>query len=218
MLQPDKVIRIIIADDHQIIIDGIKALLDDVPDIEIIGEALNGEALLEQLKVKKPDIVLLDISMPVMDGITAARRMNEEYPDIQILVLSTHDERRLIHEIWKMGIESYVVKSASKEEMIKAINIIASGGSYFSKAIKDKLRRITSDDMGYSVAVHPISLTKRELQILKLLAMEYTGEEVAKELFISKNTVETHRKNLFRKTKSRTTIGLVKFAIKHNIV
>ena len=219
MKAASQAIRIAIADDHQIIIDGIKALLEGVADIEIISEALNGVRLLEQLAGGwRPDIVLLDISMPELDGIQTARAIIKDYRDIDILILSTHDERRLIHEIWKMGIESYVVKSASKDEMIRAIRIIASGGSYFSPAIKEKLRKMGPGNNEYRVAVHPISLTKREIQILKLFAMEYTGEEVAKELFISKNTVETHRKNLLRKTKSKSTIGLVKFALKHKIL
>lgn len=216
-----KKIKIMIADDHQIVIDGIKAMLATELDIEIIGEALNGQILINQLKNLSPDIILVDINMPLMDGVETTRRIVSHFNGIKILILSTYDDVRLVKEILKLGAKGYVLKTAAKRELISAIRSLQEGGTFFSKDISDKvLKSMMLDEPieSSSTGLPPVGLTKRELEILKLIAMEFTGPEIAKKLFISINTVETHRKNLVRKTKSKNTIALVKYAMKHDII
>ncbi len=214
-------IKIIIADDHQLVIDGIKSLLSDVEEMDIVGEALNGNELLDLLKNQSSDIVILDINMPGMDGLKAMQNINSLYVDTKILVLTTYDDTRLIREILKLGAKGYVLKSTGKEELLKAIKALASGGTFFSKEVSEKILKAMMKDNSVEVprqSVLPISLTKREKEILKLIAMEYTGKEIAAELHISINTVETHRRNLLRKLKAKNTAGLVRYAMKHDII
>ncbi|MCP3929248.1 MAG: response regulator transcription factor [Bacteroidetes bacterium] len=214
-------IKIIIADDHQLVIDGIKSLLSDVEEMDIVGEALNGNELLDLLKNQSSDIVILDINMPGMDGLKAMQNINSLYVDTKILVLTTYDDTRLIREILKLGAKGYVLKSTGKEELLKAIKALASGGTFFSKEVSEKILKAMMKDNSVEVpqqSLLPISLTKREKEILKLIAMEYTGKEIAAELHISINTVETHRRNLLRKLKAKNTAGLVRYAMKHDII
>ena len=215
-----KNIKIIIADDHQLVIDGIKSMLLQ-EQINVVGEAKDGKELIEQLEINTPDLVLLDINMPRMDGVEAARQINEKFKAVKVLILSTYDDIRLIREILKLGAQGYVLKTAPRSELIQAIYTVHRGENYFSKEISDKvfqtLRKDTTSDSGND-SLPPVALTKREREILKYIAMEYSGPQIAKELHISINTVETHRKNLFRKTKSKGTVGLVKYAMKHDII
>ncbi len=214
-------IKIIIADDHQLVIDGIKSLLSDVEEMDIVGEALNGNELLDLLKNQSSDIVILDINMPGMDGLKAMQNINSLYVDTKILVLTTYDDTRLIREILKLGAKGYVLKSTGKEELLKAIKALASGGTFFSKEVSEKILKAMMKDNSVEVpqqSLLPISLTKREKEILKFIAMEYTGKEIAAELHISINTVETHRRNLLRKLKAKNTAGLVRYAMKHDII
>ncbi len=214
-------IKIIIADDHQLVIDGIKSLLSDVEEMDIVGEALNGNELLDLLKNQSSDIVILDINMPGMDGLKAMQNINSLYVDTKTLVLTTYDDTRLIREILKLGAKGYVLKSTGKEELLKAIKALASGGTFFSKEVSEKILKAMMKDNSVEVpqqSLLPISLTKREKEILKFIAMEYTGKEIAAELHISINTVETHRRNLLRKLKAKNTAGLVRYAMKHDII
>lgn len=215
-----KNIRIIIADDHQLVIDGIRSILEK-EDVIILGEARDGKELIEKIKDLTPDIVLLDINMPGMDGVEATRRINMLFKKVKILILSTYDDIRLIKEILKLGAQGYVLKTATRTELIKAIYALDEGHTYFSREISDKvlhnlMKENTQSDS--NSALPPVGLTKREREILKYIAMEFSGPQIAKELHISINTVETHRKNLFRKTKSKGTVGLVKYAMKHDMI
>ncbi|MEL6867949.1 MAG: response regulator transcription factor [Bacteroidota bacterium] len=215
-------VKILIADDHQLVIDGIKSLLADRPEIEVVGEALNGVELLKVLKNTLPDIILMDINMPNMDGIQTMKKLKDLEEKAKVLILSTHDDVRLVREILRLGAKGYVLKSASQDELICAILTIAKGEQYFSKEISDKIMRWVAQDEQKSgeskEAMLPVSLTKREKEILRYIAMEFSGPQIAKELHISINTVETHRKNLLRKTKAKSTVGLVKYAMKHDLI
>ena len=215
-----KNIRIVIADDHQLIIDGIKSMLEKEA-VDVVGEARDGKELLEKIELLKPDIVLLDINMPSMDGVEATRRINALFNQVRVLILSTYDDIRLIKEILKLGAQGYVLKTAPRSDLIDAIYTLRDGGTFFSKEISDKVMQSLMKDSiqnDGTTPLPPVALTKREREILKYIAMEYSGPEIAKELHISVNTVETHRKNLFRKTKSKGTVGLVKYAMKHDII
>ena len=214
--------KIIIADDHQLVIDGIKSMLADQDDIEIIATACDGAALVQAIKKEQPDLVLLDINMPKMDGVKATKKINQQFDAIKILILSTYDDVRLVKEILKLGASGYLLKTAPREELIKAIQSLMQGGNYFSQEISDKIfKSLMKTDSSPEIPLDqlpPVSLTPREREVIRLIAMEYTGKEIAKELFISQNTVETHRKNLLRKLKVRNTVGLVKYAMKHDLI
>jgi len=214
-----RIIKVCIVDDHRLLIDGIKSLLSNDPEIEIIGVASNGIELLEKLEHEVPDVLLLDINMPKMDGIEVINTLSISHKDIKICIISSHDDARLVREIWKLGAQGYILKSSSSdEELKKAIKIIYDGGSFYSQHITEKLRKLSNDTDNSLQSVLPISITKREKEILKLVAMEYTSKEIAAELFISSNTVETHKKNLFRKLNSKNVAGLVRYALKHDLI
>ncbi len=214
-------IKVIVADDHQLVIDGIRSLLSTVENIEVIGEALDGRELLNLLEKLHPDIILMDINMPKMDGMKATEQIREKYQEIKVLVLSTYDDVRLVREILKLGASGYILKSSSKDEMITAIRTLHQGGNYFSRELSDKMMRSMMQDGSLDSSrepLLPVSLTRRETEVLRLIAMEYTGNEISEQLHISINTVETHRKNLLRKLKAKNTAGLVRYAMKHDLI
>ena len=215
----ERKINIFIVDDHRLFKDGLKSLLSIDNEINILGEASNGKELLKKLEDQAPDVILLDINMPEMDGVEVLRILAKSHAQIRLCIISTHDDARLVREIWKLGAQGYILKSSSSdEELIRAIKIIHEGGTYYSKEINEKLRKLSNGPGNSPESVLPISITKREIEILKLVAMEYTSKEIAKELFISTNTVETHKKNLFRKLNVKSVAGLTKYALKHDLI
>lgn len=217
----DLSIRLVIADDHQLMLDGLRAMLSESEKVEIVGTAKNGKELLELLDNTPADVIMLDINMPQMDGIQATSQIKEKFPETKILIVSTHDDTRLVKEIYKLGAKGYVLKTAGQQTLIDAVHAIAKGKTYFSPEIQNKLTEAFLEGQqkeNPNEAMLPISLTRREKEILKLIAMEYTGKEIASELHISINTVETHRKNLLRKLKAKNTAGLVKYAMKHDLI
>ena len=203
-------IKIVIADDHQLFIDGIKSILDSEIGISIIGEANDGLQLIKLMdRNEKPDVVLTDIRMPIMDGIVATRVISKEYPDIPVLALSMYNQESDVREMMEAGAKGYIVKNAGKKEMIDAINTLHQRKTYLSKEFGDHLK------FSHTSSENHRPLTKRETEILMLIARGKTSKQVSEQLNISKLTVDTHRKNIHKKLGITSNAGLMKYALQH---
>tara|TARA_R110002096_G_scaffold126532_3_gene273602 strand:- start:26702 stop:27343 length:642 start_codon:yes stop_codon:yes gene_type:complete len=211
-------IKIIIADDHQIFIDGLKALLSEIEDFEIIKEAPNGKVLLEILEDQLPDVILLDMNMPKIDGLEATKIISEKYPSIKILMLTMFGTVDYIQKLIKAGAQGYLLKNTGKAELELAIRSLVKGENYYSQEVSNRimegLQKRQKQDKDYQI----VELTDREKEVLILIAEELTTNEIADKLFISKHTVETHRKNLISKLNVRNVNGLVKYAFQQGLV
>ncbi len=205
-------IKIIIADDHYIIRDGLKAMLEKNDFCKIVGEAANGEELLELLKTTPCDVVCTDISMPVMDGVEATKQILKHFPKTKVMCLSMHEEAGFIKKMMEAGAVGYVFKDASKEELQTAIKAVHGGKKYFNQKLFDILLNMESGGKEVNI------LSAREKEILKLISEEYTNPEIAEKLFLSVRTVDTHRQNLIQKLDVKNTAGLVKYAIKSGLI
>ncbi|MFK8081421.1 MAG: response regulator [Granulosicoccus sp.] len=199
------VIRTLVVDDHPLVRDGLIARLNRSDEVEVIGEAGDGRQALQLVEQLNPDVVLMDINMPNLNGISATESILDIYPDILILVLSMHDDREYVTSVISAGARGYVLKSASAEEMFNAIKAVYSGGIYYSPAIADAMLHKASDPVE--------SLTDRETVVLDLLAKGASNKESANTLGISARTVEVHRRNIKKKLGLRSTPALIRFAI-----
>ena len=208
-----QVLRVIVADDHQIVIDGVKAILNDEEDIEVVGEALNGQALIELAERQPAEVALIDVSMPGMDGKEATKRLKKSHPHLKILVQTMHNDRRWVTEMLKAGVSGYILKNTGKKEMVQAIKTVAAGQNYYSQEVTATVMGGFNSTVDAQTA-QPVELTPREKDVLRLIAQEFTTQEIAEKLFIAVNTVDTHRKNLHSKLNVKTAVGLVKYAIK----
>ena len=207
-------IRVLLVDDHRMVIEGLKAQLAKLENIEIVGEAYDGKEGIRKTKELNPDIVIMDISMPVMNGLEATAILHEEAPDSKVLVLTMHDEEEYILQIIRSGARGYVIKESSFEELIEAIETVHQGRSFFSPSISEYLLS------GFIRQVQDESteLTPRELDVLALVADGYTNKEVAKHLHISIRTAESHRNQIMQKLDIHTLPGLTKYAISKGII
>jgi DNA-binding NarL/FixJ family response regulator len=218
----NNLITVLIVDDHKIIRDGIKSLLEDVENIKILGEASNGLEAIEFFKNQPTDVVIMDIRMPEMSGIETTKYLTENYPGVKVLALTMHDEEAFIYKMLNAGASGYLLKNVGKEEFVTAINKIYKGENYFSLDMATKM--ITNmmfakpNDKAEHVEDDDMQLTKREIEVIKLIAEGLTSQDIADKLFISPRTVDTHRRNLLQKLNVKNTAELIKFAIKHNIV
>ena len=212
-----KKIKIYIVDDHQIMIDGIKALLSSSTDFEVVGQQTNPLLAIADLQEKKADILITDISMKEMTGIELARKMKELMPDLKLLALSMYSDRETISEMLVAGINGYVLKNTGMEELISALTRIAAGQQFFSEDVTAEMMKAFSEPKAEEQK-EVVNLTNRELEIVKLISEEYNNAQIGDKLFISERTVETHRKNIFRKTNTKSVAGLVKFAISKNLI
>ncbi len=220
-----KPIRILIVDDHQIIRDGVRALLRDTDSIEIVAEAENGAVALERLQEVQVDVVVMDINMPVMNGIEATQLISERYPQVQVLILTMHDDIEYISNMLKAGAAGYILKSSGKPELINAIQKTAAGDNFFSSEVSFKVMKrfmanqqpvIGKDTVASNKA--EIHLTKREIEIIRMIGKELTNQQIADRLSISPRTVDTHRRNLLQKLGVRNTAGLIRYALQHQII
>ncbi len=208
---------IIIADDHTLFRNGLKGLLNSCPEFSVIGEAPDGKELLTLLETNSPDVILLDIDMPIMDGAEAAKCAIKDNPDIKIITLSMHSDQDYYFKMVSLGVKGFLLKSSSFDEVKLAITTVASGGSYFSQELLcdlvGSLKSIEKDEDGYCE-----SLSQRELEILLLICKGLSNNEIADKLYISKRTVDKHRANILSKTNSKNTANLVVYSIKNNLV
>jgi two-component system nitrate/nitrite response regulator NarL len=210
-----KKIRVAIVDDHQIVIDGITSLLDGHNDISIEATNTSAPKMLTYLEEKEIDILLTDIMMPEMNGQELAKQVRQKHPSIKILALSMSGQGQTVNEmINDADIAGYVLKNIGKQELIHAIEKIANGGIYFSEEVLKELERFSDVKKQNEDA----NLTAREIEIIKLIEKEFSNKDIASSLFISERTVETHRKNIFRKTKTNSVIGLIKYAYEHKLI
>lgn len=209
--------RLLIVDDHQMLIDGIKALLHDETKFEIVAEAHNGAQALEIINTTPIDIVLTDINMPEMNGVELAQNIKNQNPNIRILALSMFSEQQTIRDMVDAGVSGYILKNTGKDELVGALNKIASGGIFFGDEVTNEMMRMMNHQDKAQSQEEQVSLTFREKEILKLIAKEYSNMQIAEELFISERTVETHRKNIFRKTNTKSIVGLIKYAIENKL-
>lgn len=206
-------LKIYIVDDHQMLIDGLKALLTDEKHISLVGESTSARIALKEVAEYRPDIVLTDINMPEMDGIELTREIKRQQPEVKVIALSMYGERETISDMLKAGVSAYILKNTGKQELLKAIEKVASGGTFFSDEVSAEMMRVYPEQ-----AAKEISLSQREIEVIELIAQEYTNARIAEALFISERTVETHRKNIFRKTDTKSVIGLLKYCVDKRII
>lgn len=214
-------IRIHLADDHQILIDGIKTLLHTNPKFEVVGFSVNGNNVYEEVIQNKSDILILDINMPEKDGIEVIKEFAAKGFPCKIIILSSHDDLRIIKEVMKLGSSGYLTKKCAGENIVEAIQSVYNGEEYFCKAVREKIfSTVTKDNpkLNKSYLKGNLTLTERELEIITLISLEFSGKEISDQLFISVNTVETHRKNIMKKLDAKNSISLVKYAIKHKLI
>ncbi len=208
-------ISLALVDDHQIVIDGLMSLLKNEHRFEFAFATTEPLTVLEKLGQQKVDVLLTDVQMPGLSGNDLAKQVKKEFPQIKILALSMDGQGDVVNEmINEADISGYVLKNIGKTELVTAIEKIARGGIYFSDAVLEELQR-TANRKKETEEAH---LTDRETEIIRLIEKEYSNKQIAETLFISERTVETHRKNIFRKTNTNSVIGLVKYAYEHKLI
>jgi two-component system response regulator NreC len=208
-------IRVVIVDDHAVVRAGLKLLLEREPDIEPVDEASNAAEAIFRVIEHKPDIVLIDVTMPGESGIAAIPKLLEASPDTKILVLSMQDDPRYVRDAFSAGASGYVLKEAADSEVVAAIQLVASGGSYVNPALGARL--VTADAKERAEA-QADPLSEREHEVLRLLALGHTNQEIAKTLYISVRTAETHRAHIMQKLALASRAELVRYALQHGLL
>lgn len=211
--------RILIAEDHRILLESLALLLASIEDVEVISKHTNGKQVLTALEIgPEIDLVVSDLQMPVMGGIELTLKLRERFPNVRICLLTVADQPEAIKEAIRAGADGYVLKSAERSELENALRMIMKGNKYYSQEVLLQLANEKGIEFVAEEKPQKIAITQRELDVLKLIAQEFSGTEIAEKLFISPTTVETHRKHLMQKLGVQTTIGLVKYAIKYQLV
>lgn len=205
-------IEVAIAEDHQMFTDGVAMLLSSAEDIHLLSTAQNGQLFLKLLEEQVPDVALIDLSMPVMDGEQTINEMKKHYPQVKVIVLTMHDNPLRLKKLMQQGIAGYVLKEVGKQELLNAIRIVYAGSTYFSQEV---MQRALMEEVHQGQGG---ALTKREIEVLRLIGEEYTTQQIAEKLFISTFTVDTHRKNLLSKLQVKNTVGLIKYALEQKIL
>ena len=216
-----KKIRILIADDHSVVREGLRALLGKVADFDVVAETADGEDAVRLTGEKKPDVAIVDISMPKVNGIEATRRIRAQSPGTKVLIFTIHENEEYVYQMVASGANGYVLKDAGKNDLIAAVRSIHAGGRFFSPGvssliIEDFVRRSRAN--GHAAPGEKSVLTHRESEILQYIASGLTNAEIAGKLFLSVRTVNTHRTNLMQKLDVHNTAGLVRYAMENGIV
>ena len=205
-------IKVLICEDHQLMIDGLSLILGEIEDVEVVGQCYNGQEAIDWLTDYEADIILMDINMPVLDGIKACKIISKSYPKVKVIYLSMINQIEIFQVLLESGAKGFLLKNSSSTEVESAIKKIAAGALHFDQ----KLFNLTAENKPRKHFIP--KLTKREKEILRLIIAEYTSPEIATKLFISQGTVETHRRNLISKMGVKNTAGLVRVAIEFKLV
>ncbi len=208
-----RAVSVLIADDHEVARHGIRAILESERDLRVVAEAGNGREVMEKIKSCVPDVVLMDIGMPEMNGMETTRRLRQEFPNIEVLILTMHFSEELLNEAVQAGAKGYVLKNDADEELIGAVHSVSRHRSYYSS----KFSTTTDGGPANSPFKNPQNLSGREYEVLQMLAEGRSNKEVARALKISVKTVETHRANVMRKLNAHTLSELVRYAIRNRI-
>jgi len=208
-------VRVLIVDDHAVVRAGLRLLLDSVDDLEVVGEAGSAREAVFQARVLKPDVILLDIVMPDQTGLEALPQLKHENPEAKILVLSMQDEPRYVREAFAAGASGYVLKEAADNEVVAAIREVADGGRYVNPELG---ARLVAADAEAARLAEQDPLSEREREVLRLLALGHTNQEIAKMLYISVRTAETHRAHIMQKLRLQTRADLVAYALERGLL
>ena len=204
--------KLLLVDDHAIVTDGLQMLLQNEEGFTIVEKLTSGNFALAYLKQNEIDLMITDYSMPDMDGLVLVKQAKALKPNLKIIVLSMHDEAAMIKDMLSAGVDGYVLKKYAQQELLNAVHAVANGRQFWSGEVN---RALLSSLQSQANENQP---TERELEVLGLLAQEFTSKQIAEKLFISERTVETHRKNLMRKTGANNAIGLVRYAYAHRLI
>ena len=209
-------IKIVLADDHELFRDGFRVMVNKQPDVALIGEADDGEALLKQVSLLQPDVVITDMKMPKLDGLQVMRRLQKEQPHIGVIALTNYDDEALIVDMLEAGAKGYLLKSAHKKELLEAIQTVHQGKDYYCYHTNRKLaNRIATSAYVPHRRHKAVIFNEREKQIISLICEECTNKEMADRLFLSVRTIETHREHILQKMDVKNTAGIVIYAVKH---
>jgi two-component system response regulator NreC len=211
-------IHVLIAEDHLMVREGIRALLEKAGDIHVMGEASNGQEAIEMTGALKPDVLIMDIMMPRMNGIQAAANIRELKLPTYILLLSMYSDEGFVHQALQYGVKGYVLKSSVSDELLWAVRAVAGGQTYFSSSISEIVESVTNPHSTLQDGDPLSGLSPREKEVLQLIAEEHTSAEIGKMLFITEKTVEKHRTKLMEKLNVRNLAGLVRLAVKYHLV
>jgi len=212
-------IRIALADDHQLVLDGLKSLISEVEEFEFLAGVNNGKRLIEIVDSVSVDVVLVDIDMPLMNGLDAISDIKEKHDHVKCIALTMHNEKGMIQKMISIGADGYILKNIDRDELVEAIKKVHEGGKVFSEDVTMILAGTRKDSkIDYQHAMVDESLTDREIEILKLIAEGYSNKEIGDKLFISHRTVDTHRTNLMKKLSIHNIAGLIRYAIKCGFV
>jgi DNA-binding NarL/FixJ family response regulator len=214
-----KPINLAIVDDHKIFRNGLKTTLEDCPEFKLLIEASNGKELIGQLATQMPDVILMDIKMPEMDGMQTTAHISQHFKQVKVLALSMHNEDKYIVDMMKAGASGYLLKNAEPEEIIEAILTVYNKGFYFNEHLSVTLiKQLVGPGSYADHGQQPLDLNDREIEVLRLVCQECSNQEIADKIFLSVRTVEGYRARLFEKTGSKNLVGLVIFAIKKGII
>ncbi len=206
-------LRILIVDDHQIIRDGLKGLINAEADMEVVGEAGDGQMAWQQAKELQPDVVVMDVSMPKLNGAKATERLKKDCPETKVLALTAHEDKGYIGQMLQAGATGYVLKIAAAEELIKAIRVVVAGGAYLDPAVADKVINNYIRQKSTKMSARSGVLTGREEEVLRLVAQGYINKEIAARLDISVKTVESHKTNFMEKLCLHSRAEIVRYAL-----
>jgi two-component system nitrate/nitrite response regulator NarL len=213
-----KKIRLLLVDDHPVVRRGMRSCLEDIRHVEVVDEAVDGKEAVEKVRKLSPDIVLMDIDMPIMNGLEATKLLREEFPDTRVLILSIHTNKEYVLQIIRSGAQGYVLKDASPADLVRAIESVDGGEPFFSPDISQIVLNQYLEEAGADSAGDAVKLTTRERQVLAMIAGGQSNKEMASALNVGVRTIETHRERVMNKLNIHSVAGLTKYAITNGIV